>query len=376
MQKTGLVYAFALALAGASACGGDSPSPVSPSQTGGGTAGAAADGSTLKVTAPAQVQPENNDTTNTTMPNLIVRPSSGRFVPAGTLVYRFAVETAGGAEVYRSSAVADPGTGQIGHRPTEGKLNWGSAYRWRARAEQGSTVGPWSAYLAFQTPAMPAPPLVDEPENGATANGVAPRLIVKNGAVPAGVNPDGLLHRFVVEQLNGTVLATGTAEADDDTTTWVVPADALQETTTYRWRARAERGAAFVGPWSPYWTFTTSSPIVWPTTPGELVGFATQQFPEYLVPTSSLHEREANMAFVRDRMIEAGICGGMDLAWNLKRGVGPRSTDALLHRDGGRDRVIDIAAGFDAYRTPLQLHWVEVEGPPGYDRYLPRPSCK
>ena len=51
------------------------------------------------------------------------------------------------------------------------------------------------------------------------------------------------------------------------------------------------------------------------------------------------------MAYIRDRMIEAGICGGFDLAWNLKRGVGPRSTDALLWRDGGRDRVIDIAAG-------------------------------
>ena len=82
------------------------------------------------------------------------------------------------------------------------------------------------------------------------------------------------------------------------------------------------------------------------------------------------------MAYIRDRMIEAGICGGFDLAWNLKRGVGPRSTDALLWRDGGRDKVIDIAAGFDDYGSALRLHWIEVEGPPGYDRYLPRPACK
>jgi hypothetical protein len=100
------------------------------------------------------------------------------------------------------------------------------------------------------------------------------------------------------------------------------------------------------------------------------------KYPQYLKATSSLHEREVNMAYIRDRMIEAGICGGFDLAWNLKRGVGPRSTDALLWRDGGRDRVIDIAAGFDDYGSALRLHWIEVEGPPGYDRYLPRPTCQ
>ena len=30
------------------------------------------------------------------------------------------------------------------------------------------------------------------------------------------------------------------------------------------------------------------------------------------------------MEFLRNRMIEAGICGGLDLGWNLKRG-GPDS---------------------------------------------------
>ena len=114
----------------------------------------------------------------------------------------------------------------------------------------------------------------------------------------------------------------------------------------------------------------------WPTTTGALVNYVAAKYPQYLKATSTLHDREVNMAYIRDRMIEAGICGGFDLAWNLKRGVGPRSTDALLWRDGGRDRVIDIAAGFDDYGSALRLHWIEVEGPPGYDRYLPRPTCK
>jgi len=178
-----------------------------------------------------------------------------------------------------------------------------------------------------------------------------------------------------------------------------VPENLLQPGTTYRWRARAELGSA-VGPWSGYWTLKTPVPIPaptpapaptptpapsptpvpsggsWPKTPTALVDYVAAKYPQYLKATGTLHDREVNMAYIRDRMIEAGICGGLDLAWNLKRGVGPRSTDALLWRDGGRDRVIDIAAGFDDYGTALRLHWIEVDGPAGYDRYLPRPTCQ
>ena len=40
---------------------------------------------------------------------------------------------------------------------------------------------------------------------------------------------------------------------------------------------------------------------------------------------------------IRDRMIEAGICGGMDLGWNLKRGGPEISIDFLVHRSNGQD---------------------------------------
>jgi hypothetical protein len=91
----------------------------------------------------------------------------------------------------------------------------------------------------------------------------------------------------------------------------------------------------------------------------------------------SLGEREDNMAFLRDRVIETGICGGMDLAWNLKRGVGPHSIDALAWRlPSGFVEVVDIGAAFDDTSIPLQLVWGIVEGPPGYDGYSPRPNCQ
>jgi hypothetical protein len=36
---------------------------------------------------------------------------------------------------------------------------------------------------------------------------------------------------------------------------------------------------------------------------------------------------------------------------------------------------MDIASAFDDKNIPLALHWSEVEGPPGYDRYTNHPGC-
>ena len=230
------------------------------------------------------------------------------------------------------------------------------------------------------------------PANGGVSSSLTPNLVVANATLTYlgdGPTASSLNYRFVVETTAGAAVVsmleptTGGGYAALGITGSRVPANLLQPDTTYRWRARAELGNS-IGPWSGYWTLKTPAPAAaptggggpWPKTPEGVVGYAAARYPTYLTPTSTLHEREVNMAYIRDRMIEAGICGGLDLAWNLKRGVGPRSTDALLWRDAGRDRVIDIAAGFDDYRTALRLHWIEVEGPPGYDRYLPRPTCQ
>jgi hypothetical protein len=54
-----------------------------------------------------------------------------------------------------------------------------------------------------------------------------------------------------------------------------------------------------------------------------------------------------NMAFLRDRMIEAGKCGGLDLGWNLKRGGPDLSLDFLAERLNGEVLGIDIAFDYD-----------------------------
>lgn len=107
-----------------------------------------------------------------------------------------------------------------------------------------------------------------------------------------------------------------------------------------------------------------------------LVACIAARYPEYTAGGVSGHQREAHMAFLRDRIIEAGICGGLDLARNRKRGDGPHSIDALAWRTpSGHVEVVDIGVGYDDASRPLALQWSIVAGPPGYDHYEPRPHC-
>jgi len=115
----------------------------------------------------------------------------------------------------------------------------------------------------------------------------------------------------------------------------------------------------------------------YPSTGPEVVAYVAAKYPEKLAAGVSHAERVANMEFLRDRVIETGLCGGMLLAWNLKRGVGPRSIDAIDWRHGEADinDVVDIASDYDNTAVPLRLHWIVVSGPAGWDPY-PQPSCR
>jgi hypothetical protein len=142
---------------------------------------------------------------------------------------------------------------------------------------------------------------------------------------------------------------------------------------TYYWRVKA-----FDGPlsseWSPVLSFRAPS-VRWPTTGEQILAFIESRYAAYLEPTSSLGERQANMAFVRDRMIEAGLCGGMDLGWNLKRGGPEISLDFLTHRESGRVEGIDIGHDYDNYDKRLALTWATGEYP-AYLAYQPAPTCQ
>jgi hypothetical protein len=99
------------------------------------------------------------------------------------------------------------------------------------------------------------------------------------------------------------------------------------------------------------------------------------RYPERLAEGVTREERVANMAFLRDRVIEVGICGGLDLAWNRKTS-GLRSIDAINWRHGedNVNDVVDLALDYDNPDRPLTLHWHITDGPAGWDPY-PQPSC-
>lgn len=117
------------------------------------------------------------------------------------------------------------------------------------------------------------------------------------------------------------------------------------------------------------------APKQYPSNGPELVAFVGARYPERLVAGVGGDERIANMEFLRDQIIATGICGGLDLARNLKRGVGPHSIDAIAwrHADGWVD-VVDIAFSYDDTSSELRLHWMVVDGPSGWDP-IPAPDC-
>jgi hypothetical protein len=155
-----LLFGIAAAAAAALACGDEPATPASPDQVSSVTTAAAADGSTLKATAPAPYSPLNDVVVSSLTPNLVVANSTLKFlgdVPlTGTLSYRFIVETTAGAAVVNMTAPTTGGSygalGITGSRVPEKLLAPDTTYRWRARAELGAAFGPWSAYWRFKTP--------------------------------------------------------------------------------------------------------------------------------------------------------------------------------------------------------------------------------
>jgi hypothetical protein len=190
-----------------------------------------------------------------------------------------------------------------------------------------------------------------------------------------------LAYQFEVYESSSLVAQSGTVSASADQTSWAVPADTLQVSKTYSWRARAMMGST-PGSWSEMATFRTPVPPPPPSSesPGpvrcagstgpEIIECVKDAYPEKLVATShgdfSDERRADNMAFMRDRIIETGRCKGLDLGRNFKRGTPVISHDFIVwRRPGHRSAGVDIARGYDNNRVRLQLGW-QVWGPPSY----------
>src|SRR5580765_4419836 len=138
---TGVTVLLGLALA----CTSNSSTPLTPTQPGNGASPPAADGSTLKVTAPAVQSPTGGVKPATGPATLVVSPSTAPFTATPPLQYRFQVFNAANAMV--ENVVVNSTT-----HPVDAELTVNLAYTWQARAEYQGNVGPWSAKASFIAP--------------------------------------------------------------------------------------------------------------------------------------------------------------------------------------------------------------------------------
>lgn len=157
MKKSALGLVVSIVVCGAAlACSQAPQNLMSPSATTGGSATAASDGSTLKVSAPPIVEPTDSHTADSRNPTLIWANSTGTY-GGSSLEYEIELYDAAQRLVYGTVAGETPNTGS--HRvPVE--LSVDASYNWRIRARFTSMTGPWSGYAEFRTPkpAAVAPP--------------------------------------------------------------------------------------------------------------------------------------------------------------------------------------------------------------------------
>jgi hypothetical protein len=130
------------------ACAQNPESPLSPSAAAG-TSAANPDGSTLKVSAPTPVSPDDGAVIASLRPAVAFGNSVGRFTSVA-LSYRVQLLSTAGAVL--GDLVVPQGGGAQTTVDSETDLEHDVEYRWRVRAEYQGQVGPWSVVRSFRTP--------------------------------------------------------------------------------------------------------------------------------------------------------------------------------------------------------------------------------
>lgn len=234
-------------------------------------------------------------------------------------------------------------------------------------------------------------PQIAAPRAGNRVSNLTPTLRLTNGSPE--FDPTAVLSYVFEVYDEATLIATSEpVTGSGSETTWNVPSNVLGINRVYSWRGRAVYNGV-AGTWSDGAFFRTPVGSVAPETPGpvpcagssgkEIAQCVADAYPEKLVATSagdfSLERRWANMEFLRDRIIETGLCKGLNLGWNLKRGGPEISRDFMVLRGSrgkhGTDRGVDVASGYDAVREKLRLGFAIHDDPdksyghPFYKKY-------
>lgn len=310
-----------------------------------------------------------------------------------TLSLQVAADTGFGSPVYAQVGIP-PAESGVSRLLLPAKLQAGRTYYWRIKAEDGANESEWTEPIAFEVlqPIVIGIPNPVAPVGNVRVTTQTPELRVRN-AVSSGPHLP-LEYNFQVSTTPSfnSIMTNDWVPEGGAETAFTVPYSPAGDVALY-WRVRAADDEGNAGGWSRTESYRTQVIASGggggggggvPGTPGNcasnngptIVKCIESKYPSYLAAGVSSHQREANMAFLRDRIIEAGICGGLELGWNRKRGNGPHSIDALAWRTGHGDEVVDVGSAYDDTGRTLGLQWGIVAGPPGFDGYSPRPNCQ
>jgi len=269
------------------------------------------------------------------------------------------------------------------------RLDSSRAYYWRAKADDGANS---STYASSQFEILPKPVLNPpgpvSPVNGDRTASRRPTLTVNNSDRNAAVGTVSYEFQIATDQAFTKIVAAAVSGEGGGQSTFTPNSDLAADTLHY-WRVRAGDGDT-TSAWATTQTFRTpaAAPSPGPSpSPGPrpggpcasnngpaIVSCIAAKYPEYLVAGVSLGQRQANMSFLRDRIIEAGKCGGLDLGQNLKRGGPDLSIDFLAWRQAGGEMGVDLAVDYDNTSEPLRLGWSEAGFGASYKAF-PVGSC-
>ena len=376
----------ALVLAGCEAS--KSANPTSPS-----VAGAIAG---VNISTPAPIAPGQG----TAIPakdqpvTLVVENASTNGQRPITYRFEVAVDADFANKVATREGIEPGGDGKTSYRLPDA-LAPDRTYYWRAKALDGANESDYSPAVSFAVVIVAElqSPLPLAPISAATTSSRSPEFRVRNAARSGPVGAVFYTFEISENESFSAMVAIVTVREQSGDTKFTINQE-LRAGIKHYWRVRA-----FDENVSSAWSLTQSffTPKVttappspgppppsgppsggWPRTGEEVVAWATRNYPDRLVAGVSLSQRQNNMAYVRDRMIEGGICGGMELAWNLKRGGPEKSIDYLAYRKAGRWIGVDIGAAYDDTSIPLVLQWGENPGDSLVSpaAYSPAPSCK
>lgn len=344
----------------------------------------------VTITAPSPIEPRaGRQIKDTEQPiALVIGNADSNSVRPYTMAVQIAATPSFDAVVFSQTGITPSPDGTTALRLPD-RLQTGRIYYWRAIADDGANSSGWTDPVPFEVlrPVVIGRPEPLAPIGNVLLTGSAAQLRVRNGESSGPHGPLYYTFQVAPTQSFSAMIINSTVNEDDGETTFQTPP--LAQNQQLFWRVRIDNGGT-AGEWSRTESFRSGVLVIpgpslpsGPVNPGNcassdgrfIAACIGAKYPDLRRAGVSLSTRVANMEFLRDRMIEAGICGGLDLARNRKRNGSELSIDAIAQRTGGRTIVVDIARGYDDTGDTLELQWLaDVGGEPGWQPDL-HPTC-